>query len=223
MAFLQPVIHVESEAQARTQTEVARKAGADGVWLINHSLSYVALWEILPAVRKDHPDFWIGVNFLDLASPEAMAWVCKQGNLTNGLWTDRSGVTDLGVDDHARVTWQTKQDSKWEGLYFGGVAFKYQALVVDWGKAAKNAAPFMDVVTTSGPGTGMAAALDKIRWMSLEAPKLAIASGITPENVREYLPHVHYFLVATGISKSFTELDPVRTKKLADLIHDHAG
>lgn len=220
MPFFQPVIHVESDAQARTQTEVARNAGADGVWLINHSLPYGLLAEnILPAVRNDHPDFWIGVNFLDLASPEAMAWVCKHGNLANGLWTDRSGVTDLGVDDHAKVTWQTKQDSKWPGLYFGGVAFKYQALVVDWEKATKNAAPYMDVVTTSGPGTGEAASIDKIRWMSLEAPKLAIASGITPENVHEYLPHVHYFLVATGISKSFTKLDPERTKLLADKIH----
>lgn len=47
---------------------------------------------------------------------------------------------------------------------------------------------------------------------------LAIASGITPENVADYLPHADSFLVATGISRSFTELDPVRVQALVDQV-----
>lgn len=43
---------------------------------------------------------------------------------------------------------------------------------------------------------------------------LAIASGITPENVGEYLPWCDCFLVATGISCSFEELDPERVRAL---------
>ena len=67
----------------------------------------------------------------------------------------------------------------------------------------------MDVVTTSGPGTGQVAHVEKIRIMkeSLGDFPLAIASGINPDNILEYLSYSDCFLVATGISRSFEELD----------------
>ncbi|MCD8309993.1 MAG: hypothetical protein LUB83_02070 [Prevotellaceae bacterium] len=43
---------------------------------------------------------------------------------------------------------------------------------------------------------------------------LAIASGITPQNVTDYLPYVDYYLVATGISDSFTEINPDKLRQL---------
>ena len=42
-------------------------------------------------------------------------------------------------------------------LYFGGVAFKYQRPVDDLAEATTKASRFIDVVTTSGAGTGHAA------------------------------------------------------------------
>jgi predicted TIM-barrel enzyme len=48
---------------------------------------------------------------------------------------------------------------------------------------------------------------------------LAVASGITPENVDQFLPYVDCFMVSTGISKSFHDLDPVKTHQLATLIN----
>src|SRR5262245_19066696 len=84
---------------------------------------------------------------------------------------------------------------------------------------------YMDVVTTSGPGTGHAADTNKIWRMKLalgDTP-LAIASGITPENVGNYLPHADSFLVATGISHSFTELDPSRVRALIERVRAFAG
>ena len=41
---------------------------------------------------------------------------------------------------------------------------------------------------------------------------LAIASGLTPENIAAYLPYANYFLVATGISRSFDSFDPARAR-----------
>lgn len=78
----------------------------------------------------------------------------------------------------------------------------------------------MDVVTTSGPGTGKAAAVEKIRTMkeALGDFPLAIASGITPENVSDYLPYADCFLVATGISRNFEQLDPARTHALVEAV-----
>jgi len=50
---------------------------------------------------------------------------------------------------------------------------------------------------------------------------LAVASGIDSENVLHYTKpetFVDCFLVNTGISKSFTELDPVKVAKLAEVL-----
>jgi len=87
--------------------------------------------------------------------------------------------------------------------------------VEDLGAAARLASRYCDVVTTSGPGTGQAAAVEKIRAMkqALGPRPLAIASGITPANIGEYLPIADAFLVATGISRSFTELDPALVRE----------
>ena len=58
----------------------------------------------------------------------------------------------------------------------------------DVGKAARIAAEYVDVVTTSGPGTGQAADRDKIQAMKevLGSNPLAIASGITAQNIGDY-------------------------------------
>ena len=50
---------------------------------------------------------------------------------------------------------------------------------------------------------------------------LAIASGITPENVEVYLPFADSFLVATGISRSFTELDPSKVRMLVQRVRSY--
>jgi hypothetical protein len=116
-----------------------------------------------------------------------------------------------------------RKASGWQGLYFGGVAFKYQRPVHDLARAAGLASKYMDVITTSGPGTGQASSRAKIRAMkeALGDFPLAIASGITPANVHDYLDVADCFLVATGISKSFTELDSTLVKRLAHAIKSH--
>jgi predicted TIM-barrel enzyme len=87
-------------------------------------------------------------------------------------------------------------------------------------KAARIASRYIDVVTTSGPGTGQAAALEKIQVMkeALDDFPLAIASGITPENAVQYLPWADCVLVATGISRTFEEFDPQRTQDLVNRV-----
>lgn len=52
---------------------------------------------------------------------------------------------------------------------------------------------------------------------------LAIASGITPDNIKRYLPYADCYLVATGISKSFTELDEARLRALVGRVRHFDG
>lgn len=52
---------------------------------------------------------------------------------------------------------------------------------------------------------------------------VALASGVTPDNVHEYLPFAGAYLVASGIEESFGRLDPEKTCQLASLIRGYAA
>ena len=136
---------------------------------------------------------------------------------------DNAGIDERTADQtEAEEILSERQRRGWGGLYFGGVAFKYQRAVEDLERAASLAAKYMDVVTTSGPGTGKAATRDKIKAMkrALADTPLAIASGVTPENVVDYLDFADPFLVATGISRSWSHLDPVLVRALVETVRD---
>jgi hypothetical protein len=217
-----PVIHVESTPQAIRNTLIAFNEGADGVFLINHSVEAKYLYRTYQAVRDYHPHKWIGLNWLDLFPRDALGMM-RPG--MGGMWVDAAGIKeDPPEAEESRQFAELKGD--WEDawgasfLLFGGVAFKYQKAVKDFARVAKLAKPYMDVITTSGEGTGHAPGVDKIHTMKKANPAhpLAIASGITPENVCEFMPYADCFLVATGISDSHTELNAKRVAKFVRAI-----
>ncbi len=144
------------------------------------------------------------------------------------MWSDNAYIMESEeYQRFASPIWTLIRDAGWKGTYFGGVAFKGQRKVrpEHLGQAAQKATAFMDVVTTSGPGTGVAADIDKVRVMkeALGSFPLALASGVTPDNVGDYLPYVDCFLVATGISDDFEHLNPVLTRRLVDRVRTYAG
>ena len=106
-------------------------------------------------------------------------------------------------------------------IYFGSIAFKYQKEVkqLDW--VACLAKEYADVVVTSGDRTGSPPNLHKIKTIrkNIDHSPLAIASGITPENVSQYKAYADAFLVATGISDSFTKLNSHKTEQLVKEIN----
>lgn len=215
-----PVIHVEGPKQAISNTAVAKRTGADGVFLINHKISCRKLLDIYRYILSKFPDFWVGLNILGLDAFSAFDRIFKKGLWVNGLWTDDARIFEREDDQYeAERIKQLFLIKRWKGLYFGGVAFKYKRHVDDLERAARIAARYMDVVTTSGSATGKPADVEKIRRMRKAIPgkPLAIASGITPDNVSDYL-EADCFLVATGISRNFYTLDEAKTKRLIEII-----
>lgn len=208
---LLPVIHVTDKEQALRNTAIAVEAGTDGVFLINHDVRSDGLIEIFQEVRRKYPSIWLGINVLDLNPFYAFQTVRDQG--ANGLWTDTLFVPEENGGSIPRL---------WDGLYFGGAAFKYQNDTRDLGLIVREAMAFSDIVTTSGEETGSPPDSEKIKTMHhmLWEHPMAIASGITLENIHQFLPLCECYLVATGISSNFTELDPVRTEALAQVIHN---
>ncbi|MFH1765960.1 MAG: hypothetical protein ABIF09_17370, partial [Gemmatimonadota bacterium] len=208
------VIHVESEEQALRNTLVARESGGDGVFLINHGMSPERLLEIFAVVHAAHSDWWLGVNCLGLSATGTFNAVSPE---VAGIWVDNAEIDERAADQpDAESIAASRRKSGWEGLYFSGVAFKYQRHVKELAVAARASSHYMDVITTSGPGTGREAQLDKIAMMkqAIGDFPLAIASGITPKNVKNYLDVADCFLVATGISDTFSELNPALVREL---------
>jgi predicted TIM-barrel enzyme len=98
-------------------------------------------------------------------------------------------------------------------LFFAAVAFKGQAPDPFPADSAALAAYHGLIPTTSGTGTGVAPDVEKIRRIRARlqlSDRLAVASGITPENIGQFAPHLTHVLVATGISSSFHEFDAAK-------------
>lgn len=197
-----PVIHVFDLEQTVKNAQLAFEYTCDGIFLINHDFNCEKLIEIYQEVRKIFRQEWIGLNLLGVWHPKDIFGMLPKD--VSGVWADNAMIEERSTNQiEAQAALDARKQSGWDGLYFGGVAFKYQREVTELEAAVRIAAQYMDVVTTSGPGTGEAADLSKIKRMkqAMGNTPLAIASGIRPDNVEQYLETADMFLVATGISR----------------------
>jgi predicted TIM-barrel enzyme len=144
------------------------------------------------------------------------------------VWADNAEVDEYAEEQTLASCFKTAtRVNHWNGLYFGGVAFKYQRPVLEENlpKAAQCAVSCMDVIMTSGPGTGMQSDVQKVQLMKEGAGEhpLGLASGVSPENISTFLPYVDVYLVASGIETSRYSgiLIPERTQSLSEAIHSY--
>src|SRR4051794_33932380 len=86
-----PVIHVESEGQAIRNAQVAREAGADGVFLINHGMVDEELLNVQAKVAATQPDWWLGVNCLGWIPAHVFRSISRQ---VAGVWADNAGIEE---------------------------------------------------------------------------------------------------------------------------------
>lgn len=220
-----PVVHVTDTEQVIKNAGIAQEAGADGIFLISmlgRPRDFINT--IHSAVAEKFPGLWVGANYLELPAFEVFA---NPKPDINGIWTDNAEVNSLFEEQiQAGLIRKAQNESRWPGLYFGGVAFKYQQKVPDerLEQTARVASNYMDVITTSGDGTGNAPDVSKIQVMKSGAgdKPLAIASGISPDNVHKYLEVANAFLVATSLLKPGTQdFDPARVKDLVQAVRNH--
>ena len=202
-----PVIHVISETQTSINIDKLIDAGIKGCFLINHDFDIETFLPIIRSIRTGYPDFWIGINFLAVTGLNAFPILASLEN--GGCRIDAYWGDDARIDERedqqieASEIQNIRQQTGWNGLYFGGTAFKKQREVnpADYVKSAKIAGDFVDVVTTSGIATGNPAEISKLATFRSALPNtpIALASGITPQNAADYAM-VDCFMVATGIN-----------------------
>lgn len=182
-----------NENNVRTNVQTCIECGIKKVFLINHVVSVSDLIRCAIKTKQEHPDLWAGVNMLGVATEDSLTLGTPE---VDGVWCDASITPD-----------RAREYRTFKGLFFGGLAFKYQPQPKDLELACKEAILATDVATTSGVGTGKAANIDKIKLIReyLGKHPMAIASGVSAQNVDNYKGIVDYLLVASSIT-TFGEL-----------------
>ena len=225
-----PVIHVLDSDRTHRNIEILLAAGAPGCFLINHDFETERFLPIIRETRKRFPSLWMAVNFLAVTGKDAfpiLGQLQEEGCMVDAYWADDACIDENGLNAEAHAIETARSESGWNGLYFGGTAFKKQREIDSsrYGDAAREACPFMDVITTSGVATGQQADLGKIETFraAIKDRPMALASGISPENALAYAD-VDCFMVATGINKpgNFYDIDPARLTELLRKTRDLA-
>lgn len=211
------VIHAKDAQQVTQNVQLALEEGVAGVFIINHDFDYPQLLPILRQVRGCFPDAFVGVNFHTINGGEAfpiLGRLAREGVKMDAYWADNACIQDASIDQaSAEMIASLRQKSGWDGLYFGGTAFKNakQHLKLcapvpteNLTQVAEAASRYMDIVTTSGPDTGVAPDMEKITLMRggcLDTP-LCVASGVTPHNVQNFFEDVDCVFAASSIQKT---------------------
>ena len=125
-----PVIHVLDDARTAANIDHIIDAGLKGCFLINHDFGIDAFLPVLEAIRGRYPDFWIGVNFLAVTGLKAfpiLADLDARGVRIDAYWADDARIDESAVTQEEADNIAAKRTAcGWEGLYFGGTAFKKQ-------------------------------------------------------------------------------------------------
>lgn len=206
MKLIYPVIHHLNLATTQDQTNLAIQAGANGVFLIDHAGRNNALALVLPRLCPLPEDFKLGVNFLGLQNTNAYDLALDSG--ADMIWFDSPGIRDgklvqegQRLQEHAARRGATLE-------VFASVAFKHQPEDEDAAGSVEAALDVEWVPVTSGPATGSAPSIAKMKDMSCGGKlTLGVASGMAVDNVSWYVPWVTHFLVATGVSQDFHHFD----------------
>jgi hypothetical protein len=126
-----PVIHVLDTPRTLENVRILVGEGAAGCFLINHDFGVPQFEPIIRGVREAFPSLWMAVNFLAVTGRDAFPVLGKlqaDGCQVDGYWADDARIAELlRTPARSRRHRQGAQASSgWQGLYFGGTAFKKQ-------------------------------------------------------------------------------------------------
>ncbi len=213
-------LHVKSSNQAITEAaKILTPDGAHGIILVNNGMEirsgrseYPSLFDVAVNLKSKVGDkYLVGLNPLDLrttkeAIDELYASVDTHDLWPDILWTDTHPIIEKGSDVYIPESILFDIQGM-NTAYYGSISFKYQPEPHDLEAVALLGSRKFHTVVTSGPGTGQPADVEKIKKMSdiVGVKQLALASGITVENMYQYFAYVNTFIVGTSLQKSATD------------------
>jgi predicted TIM-barrel enzyme len=146
--------------------------------------------------------------------------------IPNALWAD--DVTDNFEQRPQEFLEHKNQDPLLKHVKLaGGIAFKYTPTFTENPSIARseveNLKDAVDIVTTSGAGTGQPPTAEKLRAVKIAAgdKPVAVASGISAENISDFAGSVDQILVSTSIeTEPYSGIfDKDKLKEIIELAH----
>lgn len=183
-----PVIHLVNTKQLLRNIDTCLNNNIKHVFIINHLTDYNDVINNASLIKETFPKLWVGVNILDMQPSVSL----KIDLPFDGIWIDKTlTLTDV-------------ENKIFKGDIFSGLNFKYQKQFS--GKDLEDQIQIIKqtstIACTSGAGTGKEASIEKIKNIKelLGDFPLALASGVSSNNIENYLPYVDNFLVASSIT-----------------------
>ena len=237
-----PVVHIKDVGRAVREARKIFEHDADGLYLIDHSNSGYEtdrLFEAYNEIKAEDTNRYVGLSLMGLSPINAVNLLAKSLGKEPGIllapsaiWIDDMRADDIQSDENRMGAMELKNaDPRLKKMrILGGVAFKYTKSYTDDPLMALYEATFLkdtvDVVTTSGPISGMPPSVEKIAEMKrvLGDQYLAVASGISAENIRNYEGIVDEVLVGRGIEviPDSGIIDSAKLQELIEIAHSLA-
>ena len=188
-----------------------------GAFIVSTNIEYPIFKLVYEEIKNKFPDFWLGVNLIGENIFKILEFI-KEFH-PDGMWIDNSYLNnknDMGICD--LILNQIKKYN-WTGLYFGGFMFKYSNSCNTYDSSLlKLTHQYMDVLTTSGDATGIEIKQEKLDFISDNVKEnicIAVASGITPNNIKNIKSKCNIFIMRTSIINYLGNID---LEKLDQLI-----
>ena len=215
MSKIIPVIHTLNLKQVQYNVDICADNGIEDVFIISHEYRNPddAIYHFrtyLEYIKSKYSSMKVGVNFLQLPTYDAVHEAIKLN--FDYVWADKSYLTEKSTLSIAENIFTHKKNIE----YFGTIAFKYQNKEEDLIWSCEKAKNLMDVIVTSGSATGKSPNIDKIKNIRkfIGDKPLAIASGITADNISLYKEYVDIFMVASSITDEYESIVEFKLKNL---------
>ena len=221
-------LHSKNLEHALEGADIAYSNGADGVALVTHAITPEEGITIITKIKEKYPHQQAIINILQY-DPLVVFSLLQDINI-DGVRTDRANIYGVDTEDET-MKWfapklsEVRAITNPDAVYFWPLNFKHQLQIPEenlWFAIAE-AKKYLDVITTSGDATGISAEAGKVRFIKSLAKDhpVGLASGITPDNIGEYIDHHDISIVASGISKDYWNLDPKKVSELAAYIQKY--
>lgn len=224
-------LHSRSIAHALEWAEIALSNWAHGVAVVTHVIDPIVWLEAIRQIKEKYPHHQAILNILQ-RDPKTIFQVMQhlEQTLPDAIWTDNARIPGIDYieswhEHDADNVRNIQEEMWWNGLYFGWLDFKHQKHLeeAEYPFAVQQAKKYLDIITTSWSATWISADSEKVKTIKKLAGNhpVWLASGVSTENIGEYIQNTDISIVASGISKNYYDLDPSKVLELTDIIYAH--
>jgi hypothetical protein len=221
--ILLPVLSCSNFSQFKNNIQLLDKfyllGKIQGIWITSANCEISIVESVLEWIKNNNYKIWIGVNLIGENIFKVLNFI--KNNKPDGIWIDNSYFNDETSITIPEIILDQFERFGWNGLYFGGVMFKYQTQTrpTITAELLKKTNQYIDVLTTSGIATGIPIDLEKLDYINKAIDNnicIALASGISCENISTFYDKCDIFIIRTSIIDSDNNIIESKLNSMCD-------